>query len=250
MVKKKRIISKLILALVVLTAVSCCFLGSTFARYTSGGTGSASMDVAKWEISFAGPGSGAAQFDKLSPSNEVFTSSSTPRTNATKPVLVATLENKSEVKAEVTVAVELGEDGNPVYTFKDSKDVDVTFDSGEGITTGADTENATKEQVSALFSIKFYYNPNDYEAATMDSTSGMTEITGADGGKLTLDAAGTAEGNTKVNIFAVLTWTSADAGADNGTVPDAIDTWVGEHVASLSVNLTFTAVQASQIPTA
>lgn len=249
MVKKKRIISKLILALVVLTAVSCCFLGSTFARYTSGGTGSASMDVAKWEISFAEPGTGAAQFDKLSPSDEAFTSSSTPRTNATNPVLVATLENKSEVKAEVTVAVELGEGGKPVYTFNDSEDTEITFDGNTGITTGADTENATKEQVSALFSIKFYYNPSDYEAATMDSTSGMTEITGEEGGKLTLDAAGTVEGNTKVNIFAVLTWTSADADADNGTVPDAIDTWVGKNVASLSVNLTFTAVQASLSPT-
>ena len=249
MVKKKRIISKLILALVVLTAVSCCFLGSTFARYTSGGTGSASMNVAKWEISFAGPGSGAAQFDKLSPSDKAFTSSDAPRTNATSPVMVAVLENKSDVAAEVTVAVELGEDGNPVYTFKNG-DNEVTFDEGTGITTGAATENATKEQVSALFSIKFYYNPTEYDAATMDSTSGMTEITGVEGGKLTLDAAGTAEGNTKVNIFAVLTWTSADADADNGTVPDAIDTWVGEHVASLSVNLTFTAVQASQSPTA
>ena len=103
--------------------------------------------------------------------------------------------------------------------------------------------------VSALFSIKFFYNPTDYDAGTLTDTSSMTEITGVEGGKLTLDAAGTAEGNTKVNIFAVLTWTSADAGAENGTVPDAIDTWVGKNVASLSVNLTFTAVQASQSPT-
>ncbi len=248
MVKKKRIISKLILALVVLTAVSCCFLGSTFARYTSGGTGSASMDVAKWEISFAEPGTGAAKFDKLSPSDEAFTSSDAPRTNATSPVMVATLENGSDVAAEVTVAVELGEGSKPVYTFKDGEN-EVTFGTGDGITTDNIEADATKEQVSALFSIKFYYNPSDYEAATMASTSDMTEITGEEGGKLTLDAAGTAEGNTKVNIFAVLTWTSADANAENETVPDAIDTWVGENVTSLSVNLTFTAVQASQSPT-
>lgn len=249
MVKKKRIISKLILALVVLTAVSCCFLGSTFARYTSGDTGSASMNVAKWEISFTELGSGAVQFGKLSPSDEAFTPGGAPRTNATSPVKVAVLENKSEVKAEVTVAVERGEDGTPVYTFKNG-DNEVTFDEeGDGITTGADTEIATKKQVSDLFSIKFYYNPTDYDAATMDSTFGMKEITGEESGNLTLDAAGTAEGNTKVNIFAVLTWTSADEGEENGTVPDAIDTWVGENVTSLSVNLTFTAVQASQIPT-
>ena len=52
MVKKKRIVSKLILALVVLTAISCCFLGSTFARYTSGGSGASSVDVAKWDVQF------------------------------------------------------------------------------------------------------------------------------------------------------------------------------------------------------
>ena len=41
MVKKKEIVSKLVLGLFVLTALSFCFLGSTFARYTSGGESTA-----------------------------------------------------------------------------------------------------------------------------------------------------------------------------------------------------------------
>ena len=41
---------KLSFILVVLTLLSCCFLGSTFARYTSGGTGTATVQVAKWDV--------------------------------------------------------------------------------------------------------------------------------------------------------------------------------------------------------
>lgn len=45
--EKKRISSKIFVALAALTLVSCCFLGTTFARYTTGTTsGSAGADIA------------------------------------------------------------------------------------------------------------------------------------------------------------------------------------------------------------
>ena len=50
MTQKKNIASKLVLVLFVLTLLSCCLLGSTFARYVSGGTGSASVGIAKWDV--------------------------------------------------------------------------------------------------------------------------------------------------------------------------------------------------------
>ena len=50
MKQKSRIVSKLFAALVILTLISCCFLGSTFARYTSKSTGTASVGVAKWDV--------------------------------------------------------------------------------------------------------------------------------------------------------------------------------------------------------
>ena len=42
MEKKKRIVSKLIFALVIAVIVSMCFVGTTLARYASGSNGSAS----------------------------------------------------------------------------------------------------------------------------------------------------------------------------------------------------------------
>lgn len=56
MTNKKSIVSKLLLGLVLLTLISCCFLGSTFARYTSGGSGSASTGIANWSIDITGGG--------------------------------------------------------------------------------------------------------------------------------------------------------------------------------------------------
>lgn len=50
MKQKTRIASKLFAALVVLTLISCCFLGTTFARYTSTSTGEAMIHVANWSI--------------------------------------------------------------------------------------------------------------------------------------------------------------------------------------------------------
>ena len=67
MTQKKSIASKLLLAAIALTLISFCFLGSTFARYTSSNGGQASLNVAKWDVSM-GEGSISVDFEKLSPS--------------------------------------------------------------------------------------------------------------------------------------------------------------------------------------
>lgn len=90
MTKKKNIASKLVLVLFVLTLISCCLLGSTFARYVSSGTGSASIDIAKWDIDITGGGTGGSTtvtFGDLSPSMAEFSNSST-RSNETGMVQV------------------------------------------------------------------------------------------------------------------------------------------------------------------
>ena len=56
MTKKKGIASKLFIGLTGLTLLSCCFLGTTFARYTSGGSGTAEVGVALWDVDFSGTG--------------------------------------------------------------------------------------------------------------------------------------------------------------------------------------------------
>ena len=72
MTKKKSIITKLFVALVALTLISCCFLGSTFARYTSGGNGSATTNIAKWSITATESfGTTPVEFGDLSPAYDV-----------------------------------------------------------------------------------------------------------------------------------------------------------------------------------
>ena len=236
MTKKKNIASKLVLVLFVLTLISCCLLGSTFARYVSGGSGSASVGIAKWDIDITGGGTGGSTtvtFGDLSPSMAEFSNSST-RSNETEMVQVATIKNSGEVAATVTVAagtiaVNLGYIGGVQYNFA----------TGDKVYTTANAENvqfdpdygASKEQAEGLFTIALYRGESAEAAAAIDDVITLN----ADGGS--------------VKIWAKLTWTSADGSAAGvAAYADAIDTWVGEHVASVSYDITYTAVQASQQP--
>lgn len=235
MTKKKNIASKLVLVLFVLTLISCCLLGSTFARYVSSGSGQASVGIAKWDIDITGggtSGSTTVTFGSLSPSKEEFSNSST-RSNKTGMVQVATIKNSGEVAATVTVeagaiAVNLGYIGEAQYSFATDKAYTtenaerVQFDPNYG---------ASKEQAEGLFTIALY------RGESADAATAITD-------DITLNAKG-----GSVKIWAELTWTSADGSAAGiAAYADAIDTWVGEHVASVSYDITYTAVQASQQP--
>ena len=107
MTKKKNIASKLVLVLFVLTLISCCLLGSTFAKYVSGGTGSASVGIAKWDVSGLSD-SMDISVTKISPDDaEKGThNGEDPRTHMAKPAeAIATITNKSDVEADVTVTL-------------------------------------------------------------------------------------------------------------------------------------------------
>lgn len=244
MVKKKRIVSKLILALVVLTAISCCFLGSTFARYTSGTTGKATVTVAKWDVSFGTLGTAEAIFDEdvsLSPAKEAWTSGTTTaqnkRTHSTDTVKVV-ITNSGDVDAFVTVTIP--ENGEDVTLVSSASYADAT-----GITesnyTQADVK-PTQAQVADLFDLKVTYNEGDLGADT--GADPFTLGTG-DGAGVKVPAGKT------LNLFLCVTWTSADGNdATSGAVADAIDTWAGKYVTSVAYTLNFLAVQDSELPAA
>mgnify|MGYP005806444725 CR=1 FL=1 len=237
MVKKKRIVSKLILALVVLTAISCCFLGSTFARYTSDGTGKATVAVAKWDVSFGENAEEAVALGMISPDDTEYdagTHISTPRSHTGDKVLVATITNNSDVEANVTVT--LGTIG-----FVNAEGEAFTgFGEGAGWSADSKTDNPTQTQVAGLFSIKLYYCESDKDTQT--ATEATTPIAS---NAITLAAAPEAEGTADnvLNIYAEVTWTSADDSLEGNS--DALDTWVGTNIAGLTSTLTFTAVQGS-----
>lgn len=225
MTKKKSIATKLLIALAALTLISCCFLGSTFARYTSGGSGTATTGVAKWDVSLANAGSLTQTFADLSPAQEPYTN--TPRTNSTGKVKVAELSNKGEVAALVT------------FTFDD--DATIAY-SGNGDFASIDAgeyKPDEEREVQDLFSIKLYYSTetDSAAAATNAMTSGTTEVP-------------LAAGSGKVYVYAEVIWASDDegSGSDSGEAADKLDTWVGENVESISFKISYIAEQNSEKP--
>lgn len=228
MTKRKGIVSKVVLVLVVLTLISGCFVGTTLARYASQGSGSATTGIALWDIDFTyGGNAGAAAVtvaDKLSPDiTKDFSAVSNQRVQYTGKKLVATIANNSEVDATITVTA-----GDLQY--KKSGGSAVTFNDSGSITAGALDVAASKDQADAVFTLKLYQD--DSQAYS-------------DGAEIT-DAFGLASKGT-VYIFAEVTWTSQDQDSTE-IVADAIDTWLGENVASIVSDLSYKAVQASEVP--
>ncbi len=222
MTKRKSVVSKLLLLVALMTIVSCCFLGSTFARYISTGTGTATIQVAKWAINVGDTGSGAAKFDKLSPSMDPY--EGTVRANPSGKILVASMSNDGDVDALVKFTV---------------GKVEVACNAAFG--TGVATDRIpTEAEVKEVFSVKFYY------ATTNSAAAATNEITNKG---VTLNAAGGT--TTKIFIFAEATWTSdttSDTGTINGENADLRDTYIGKHVTNVVFNYTWEAAQATERP--
>lgn len=219
MTKRKSVVSKLLLLVALMTLVSCCFLGSTFARYISTGTGTATIPVAKWAINVGDTGSGAAQFNKLSPSMDPYDGSA--RTNTSGKILVASMSNDGDVDALVKFTI---------------GDVVIASDAKYG-TQGVATDGIpTEAEVKEVFSVKFYYaTSNDADATTYEIT---------DEG-VTLNAAGGQ--TTAIYIYAEATWTS-DTETITGKDADLRDTYIGKYVANVVYNYTWEAAQATKLP--
>lgn len=216
MTKRKNVVSKMLLLVVILTLISCCFLGSTFARYTSNGSGSGTLEVATWKLSHAGDNIDV-NFDMLSPSKKVY--SSEARSNSTGRLLVATITY--EVDVETILTFSTGEavfGGSPAYG---SNGV-----ASDGI--------PTEEEVKEVFSIALYVNEsgNDADAATAYS-------------EITLEA----ESKGTIYVYAEVIWTS-DTENITGTDADERDTWIGKNVTSVSYNISYKAVQNTELPNA
>ena len=237
MTQKKSIASKLLLAAIALTLISFCFLGSTFARYTSSNGGSASLNVAKWDVSM-GEGSILVNFGQLSPSmaeyDDADASAPDARSKVTEKKLVATISNNGDVDANITINF-----GNEKVTKGG------VANYGDGITVDG-TGNPTEQNVLDLFEIKLYYGTTEgAENATTGLTPGQTVA-------LTTES--------KIYVYAEVIWTSADVsywnycGADEAAhtsaavMADALDTWVGKNVTSVGYDISYTAVQNSELP--
>ena len=213
MTQKRKLVSKLFVAVVVLTLVSCCFLASTFARYTSGGSGRGTVNVATWKITGEGEGQINAQFNQLSPSMDEYDNSN-PRTHSTAPVLVATITYEIDVNGILTLTV-----GEETITK-----------------TAANWGTYDEEQIKGLFDIQLYTSTTDGAAVSVD---GLTAYTKA------INVPAATSGT--YYVYAVVTW-SSDVEGKTGTDADTRDTWVGANVTSVGYELSYTFVQDSELP--
>lgn len=219
MTKRKSVVSKLLLLVALMTLVSCCFLGSTFARYISTGTGTATIQVAKWAIKVGDTGSGAAQFDKLSPLAAPY-EEGTVRANPSGKIFVASMSNGGDVDALVKFTI---------------GDVEVACNAAFG--TGVATDGIpTADEVKEVFSVKFYY-------ATSNGADAVTKEIPEKG--IRLNAAGGER--TAIYIFAEATWTS-DTETITGEKADLRDTYIGKYIANVVYKYTWEAVQVTDLP--
>lgn len=225
MEKKKRIVSKLIFALVIAVIVSMCFVGTTLARYASGSNGSSSTKIATWKVTITTDGTNATdtktiELGMLSPAEEAYSEGSV-RSHSTGRTKVAQIVIENDVEADLTItagAIEATGSG---------------FDDGNTYAEGDVDGAPSKAQVESLFSVKLYINED------ADKADSATEYTSA-----TLKTLAT--GTHTIYVYAEATWTSADESLKGDA--DALDTWIGANVTSFGFDLTYSAVQGSEAP--
>lgn len=149
----------------------------------------------------------------------------TVRSNSTGKILVATITNKGDVDAEVSVVAD---------NIKITKIDGASYASeSDGIATA---ENPTEAEVKEVFSIKLYKGTSADEEKTANlAVLGAKETVSASTGVL--------------YIYAEVTWTS-DTDSIKGETADKRDTWIGENVTSVSYDISYTAVQNTELPNA
>lgn len=229
---KKRVTTTLFIALVVLTLISCCFLGSTFARYVSEGNGAASVSVADWAIDFGVEGTAVedvttVSFDDLSPDKSTYEEAAgSPRTHGSDFTLLATIKNTGDVAAKITLTR-----GATAITK-----VENAPSSGDAPDYYDDTT------LAALFELELYVSTTELSAEDAEALAGALW----DGSK-TYELPAT---TGTLYIYGVANWNTDDTGSakDQGAAADAKDTYAGMYVESVNWSLGYKAEQASEQP--
>ncbi len=239
--KKHGVVSKLFLALLALVLISFCFLGLTFARYTSSGSGDTTATIAKWDIQDSTSGNLEKSITGIAPKNEVYQGTSeavapTARTITVKQE-IAQITNGGKIDADIT------------FTVSDFQiNISGSYGSGLSLTSAGvvQGDGASSAQIARLFKISYEYK--------IDSGSETALVSGTP-----IDLA---QGK-KITVYACVTWTSDDvesftaAGTASissnedkhkaaALLADAIDNWAGKNVTSLTCKLSYVALQSAE----
>lgn len=222
---KKRVTTTLFIALVVLTLISCCFLGSTFARYVSGGKGAASVSVADWAIDFGVEGTEVSDvttvsFGDLSPAKEAYTD--TERTHSSALTLLATIKNTGDVDALITL----------------TRGATAITKVGNAPSSGSAPNYYDDTTLAALFELDLYVSDTVLSAVDAEALWDGSE---------TYELPAT---TGTLYIYGVANWNTDDTGSakDQGSAADEKDTYAGMYVESVNWSLGYKAEQASELP--
>ena len=207
---KKHLKSKIVVALVAVTVLTCCFVGSTFAKYTSTKESSATVTVASWDITGV---TDTETHNFTFDTNNSVLSPATTGVDSTNTVTSGSLviTNNSAVSATLTFDVE-----NSEVNYKVAEPTDSTL-----------VGKISNTFSSTLTGVVSSGNTGTFNKSTKATTNYASTYT------VTL------EPEKSVTVTFTLTWK---------TVDDATDTYLGINAEGVSTTVRVTAVQASVLP--
>lgn len=197
--EKKRILSKVLIVLAALTLLSCCFMGSTFAKYVTNGSGSAKMTIADWDVAIEKEQQGNVTITDLSP--DVGGAS-----HSTGWIKVAAIRNSGDVSADVTVSVSALTVGSAA--FEEGADEDIRWN-----------QYVSDTELQTVFTVAFASDANGKEIANNKFTlapSGSQDIY--------MQVTWTTQSDAQDTFFGEyldsLTWTISYSAVQSSELPD------------------------------
>ena len=285
--KKKKLIYRTIGVLLALSFMSCCFLGYTFARYVTKGSGSMDTGVAKWDITYTYEGGKIAISEdnqvtiptsRLSPSMAEYEEGKF-RTNVTAQANVK-IKNDGDVAAYISF--ELPDEPAVAYPYEKDADGTITetisatvhtFKKASEVQDTDDPNEPTAEEWAQIFTASIVQSTEGEDGT---QTGGVT-ITSSDGSVSTVTPEGEnspykgmyfVETGETLTVPIVITWTTdlMTTGTDGHTTPeeaikaegypdsmnvyesDLRDSWIGANIAAIGLTFNWYALQGSEQP--
>lgn len=230
--EKKSVLKKLTIGIAAMALISCAFVGGTFARYTTGEKEiPGGVNVADWKIEVI---EDAADIFEFTPNMDAYATESGPRSKTvTEGGKILEIKNSGKVAATVTIKVDTAsyvmedKEGNPAQ-FPQYSVVD-----GEAV--NAAWQNVSVDDIFTIHDLTVQYS---------GSTSVETE---EPVGSVTTYAITLQAGESVIVSIGEVVWTS-DLSGENGAYGDLRDTWIGENISQIGYKMTWSAVQAEEIP--
>lgn len=265
--KKKKLIYRTIGVLLALSLMSCCFLGYTFARYVTKGSGSMDTGVAKWDITYTYEGEKIVISEgnqvtipatRLSPSKAEYEEGKF-RTNVTAQANVK-IKNDGDVAAYISFELpdepavaypyEKDADGNETISATEHNFIENPTDPNEPtdaewaqiftakmgtvtITTPAGSASTAPAEEEADYEGMYFVNPDETLTVPIVITWTTDLMTTDENGSPTPEEAIKAEGYPdSMNVYA----------------SDLRDSWIGANIAAIGLTFNWYALQGSEQP--